>query len=194
MVAAKTQKIRLPLTRRWNLRVRSPRELYWKLHEFLDSERWEHDYKPLQPKSDAINGSALFSNKLIGKHDSHPWWRILVGILLCLTIILIPVGRCFFRKQRVEITIEVEGESYRARGAEVLTTQAKEMLDVISDCRVTLKLNAGKVVKRKKTGEEILKPTKSKRKTQELDRKVTALKSKIDKEILPKIELPELQV
>lgn len=194
MVDVKTQKIRLPLTRRWNLRVRSPRELYWKLHEFLESERWEHKYEPLQPKDDAISGSALFSDELKGRHDSHPWWRILVGILLCLTIILIPVGLCFFRKQRVEITIEVEGESYRARGAEVLTTQEKEMLDVISDCRVTLKLNAGKVVKRKKTGEEIIKPTKSKRKTQELDRKVTVLKRKMDKEILPNIMLPELQV
>jgi hypothetical protein len=164
------------------------------VHEFLELQHWEHSYEPLKPESDAINGSALFSGKLVGRHDSHPWWRILVGILLCLTIILIPVGLCFLRKQRVEVIIEVEGESYRARGAEVLATQQKEVLDLMSDARVILRLNAGKVVKSRKTGEEVIKPTRSKNKTQELYREVTALKRKIDEEILPKIVLPELEV
>ena len=68
------------------------------------------------------------------------------------------------------------------------------MLDIVSNCRVILRLNAGKVVKRKKTGEEIIKPTKSKNKTQDLHTEVTALKKKLDEEILPKIVLPELQV
>lgn len=194
MVNVKTSKTSLPLTYRWNLRVHSPRELYWKLHEFLESESWEHEYEPLKPEGDAIDGSALFSGHLIGVHDSHSWWRILLGILMCLTIILIPVGLCIFRKHRVETSIEVEGESYRARGAEVLSTQQKEVLDVVSNCRVTLRLNAGKVVKRKKTNDEIIKPTKSKKKIQELDRIITEFKEKIDEEIIPKIVLPELEV
>ena len=193
MGKTETTKTRLPLVHRWNLRVRSPRELYWKLHEFLESEHWEHEYKPLEPQHDAIDGSALFNSRLIGMHDSHPWWRILLGILACLTIILIPVGRCLFRSQRVAIIIEVEGESYRARGAKALSTQGKEVLDVVSDCRVILRLNAGKVVKSEKTNEETIKPTRNQKKIQELDRTITILKKKIDKEILPKIVLPKLQ-
>ncbi len=93
----------------------------------------------------------------------------------------------------MEVVIEVEGESYRARGAETLSTHEREVLDLASDARVILKINAGKVVKRKKTGEEAMKSTRNKKKVQKLTGEFMALKKKIEEDILPGIILPELR-
>ncbi len=135
-----------------DVRTGSPRRLWRTLHDFLDDNGFGHEYEELRFDGTPIEGTATFSDGLVGHRDYEkqaPLWvlRVIIGLLLCLTIILIPFGLALIRSSRktirTRIEIGVEGEAYRARGADVTSAHAAEVFDVVADTRITLSIEAG---------------------------------------------------
>jgi hypothetical protein len=134
--------------RKWDVRVASPRKLFRALHDFLDDRGYVHEYEPLKAEPDAIGGTAVFKSELLGKSDSprRDWAYLLFGIFLLPTILLTTLGIRFIRQSRYTMRtiarIGVEGEAYLAKGGTQGTVQS-EVLDVVSDARITLDVEAG---------------------------------------------------
>lgn len=136
-----------PLRHRWNVRVGSPRELVWELYQFLDSKGFEFDntYTPLKMEDTPIEGTATFQSKIEGHRDfpGRSLWRLIVGIILCITVLLIPVGIWLIRKSKHTFSdifrLNVEGEAYRAsaRSQGPYHSQS-EVLDIASSARIIL--------------------------------------------------------
>ncbi len=150
--------------RKWDVRVASPRKLFRALHDFLDELGYVHEYEPLKAEPDAIGSMAIFKSELLGKSDfprrdlAYLWF----GILLLPTILLTNLGTQFIRQSRYTMRtiarISVEGEAYSTRG-EAQSPVQSEVLDVVSDARVTLDVTAGPA-----RGEhKIWRPTENKR-------------------------------
>jgi hypothetical protein len=135
-------------TRKWDVRVASPRKLFRALHDFLDQWRYVHEYEPLRAEADALSGTAVFKSRLVGKIDTPrrdcPY--LAFGIVLLPTILLTSLGMRFIRAsrytQRTVATIGIEGEAYLPR-AQVEGAGQNEVPDVISDARITLDITAG---------------------------------------------------
>ena len=183
---------------KWDVRAGSPRKLWRALHDFLDDNGFEHKYQELKPEESPIEGTATFSDQLVGRRDHKKrasfWFlRILIGLLLCLTIILIPLGLALIRSRlktiRTRVSIDVEGEVYRARGANINTAHTAEVLDVVADTRVTLEAWAGEPIEKK---EDEIRLTKDEREIEKLRHEFEELSHRLD-ELLPKISLPRME-
>ena len=134
---------------KWDVRTGSPRKLWRALHDFLDDNGFVHEYAELRPEGGPIEGTATFSDWLIGYRDHvrpASFWvlRVVVGLVLCLTVVLLPVGLSLIRGRlrtvRTWARVGIEGEVYRTRGASVDAAHAEEVLDVVADARVTLEI------------------------------------------------------
>ena len=137
---------------KWDVRTGSPRKLWRALHDFLDDHGFQHEYQELRLEDSPIEGTATFSNWLIGFRDrkeasSLAFPILILGVLLCLTILLIPLGLLLlknrYRTIRTWATVSAEGEVYRTRGADIQAAHAAEVLDVVADTRITLDILAG---------------------------------------------------
>ncbi len=183
---------------KWDVRTGSPRKLWRALHDFLDDNGYMHEYEELKPEGSPIDGTATFKNYLIGQKDREKrasfWFlRILIGLLLCLTIILIPLGLALIgsslKTVRTKVRIDVEGEVYRARGADINTSHAAEVLDVVADTRVTLQAWVGEPIKKK---ENEIRLAKDEGEITKLRHDFEELSHRLD-ELLPKVSLPHVE-
>ncbi len=183
---------------KWDVRTGSPRKLWRALHDFLDDNRFVHEYEELKPQESPIEGTATFSDTLVGQRNHErqaPFWflRILIGVLLCLTILLIPWGLALIRSRLKIVTtwvrIGVEGEVYRARGANINTSHAAEVLDVVADTRVTLQAWASELIKK---GEDEIRLTKDETEIIKLRHEFEELSHSLD-ELLPQVSLPSIE-
>jgi len=133
---------------KWDVRVASPRKLFRALHDFLDDRGYVHEYEPLKAERDAIDGCAIFKSELTGKVDSLRRDRayLIFGIILLPTILLTTLGISLIKQSRYTlrtiISVSVEGEAYLARDSKRGPVRS-EVLDVVSDARVTLELKSG---------------------------------------------------
>jgi hypothetical protein len=141
-----------PCSAKWDIRTGSPRKLWRTLHDCLDEGGFEHDYQELKFVESPIEGTATFSDGMVGSADHErraSLWlaRTLLGVALCLTILLIPAGLMLIRSRVVSVRtiarVGVEGEVYRTRGGGMTATRAQEVLDVAADVRVILEVRAG---------------------------------------------------
>ena len=136
------------MSNRWDVRVASPRKLFRALHDFLDDRGYVHEYEPLKTERDAIDGCAVFKSELTGKMDSLRRNRayLIFGIILLPTILLTTLGISFIRQSRYTlrtiVSVSVEGEAYLARDSKRGPVRS-EVLDMVSDARVTLELKSG---------------------------------------------------
>ena len=145
-------KARALFERRWDdVRVASPRKLYRILDNFLTDHGYEHEYEELKLESSPIEGTATFRKPLEGKKDikrRRRWGLLIAGIFLCLLVPFIAIGIILIRRSggrlRTTISLDVEGEAYRARGAEIEPSHQAEVLDVVADARITLKADSGR--------------------------------------------------
>ena len=132
-----------PKLYKWDVRVASPRKLFRDLRYFLDEHEYEHKSEP-----DAIDGLAIFKSELLGRKDTQrrDWAYLIFGIILLPTILLTTLGIRFIKQSRYTYrtvaSIGVEGEAYLAKES-LQDIGRSETLDVVSDARVTLSLNAG---------------------------------------------------
>lgn len=140
------------LTARWDVRTGSPRKLWRTLHDFLDDNGFHHEYEELRLDESPIEGTATFSDTLTGYRDrtrpaSAQFLRIAGGVLLCLTLLLAPLGMSLLRSRtktvRTSASVSVEGEVFRTRGANLRTNQADEIVDVVADVRITMAILSG---------------------------------------------------
>ncbi len=183
---------------RWDdIRVASPRKLYRALDNFLTDHGYEHKYEPLKLEDSPIEGTATFRDSLEGKRDikrRRRWGLLIAGILLCLLIVFIPIGIKLIKKSggilRTKIVIKVEGEAYRARGAEAEAGHEAEVLDVAADARVTLKADSGKA--NDKDPYAIVEKTKNKKEIEALRIQFEDLEKRLG-QLLPTIALPEIR-
>ena len=201
-----------PISYKWDGRIRSPRELFRLLHDFLNEYGYQHEYRELKPDPGAIEGTAIFSGRLVGKRDYRKRNKVLffagLGLLL-MGIITVIVG-VVNREETLEaagalliilggvliaissstlrkcIELHIEGESYRAR-AEKLGRLSSEVLDVASNCRVVFTAELGKP---KKNSVAVSKLTRDKEEWDTLQKEFESLKSDFEK-LRPRIELPE---
>lgn len=184
---------------KWDIRTGSPRKLWRALHDFLDDHGFEHEYEELKPEGSPIEGTATFSDCLSGQRDreerAYFWFlRTLIGVLLLLTIILIPLGLALIRSRlkiiRTIVEIDVEGEVYRARGADIDTSRAAEVLDVVADTRVTLQAWSGEPIG---NGEDEIRLTEDEREFTEFKQEFEELSYRLE-EILPRLSLPGIKL
>lgn len=135
---------------KWKMDVRaaSPRKLFRALHDFLDDLGYAHEYEPLKAERDAIGDVAIFKSELVGRKDcpTRDGLRLVLGILLLLTIALVPLAIRLLKTSgylvRTIVRIGVEGEAYRARLG-VQGADEQEVINVVSDARVTLDIRSG---------------------------------------------------
>lgn len=141
---------------KWDVRADSPRKLWRALNDFLDDNGFEHEYEQLKLEDSPIDGTAAFGDTVVGQKESErraDFWllRVILGFILCLTIVLMPLGlRLLSRSHktiRTIVRIDVEGEVYRRRGTQINASQAAEVLGVIADARITLQAWAGEPLK-----------------------------------------------
>jgi len=183
-----------PLQNRWKVRVGSPRELVWELHQFLVCRGYKCEYpneEALELKPTPIEGVATFGSRLEGHKDFSgcSLWRLILGIILCITILLIPVGIWLIKKSKYilsnVIKLNVETETYRASARTQDPYRAQsEVLDIASDARITLEaevilIRAGK-----------MKKVKNKSEIERLGTEFAQLGDELDK-LIPKIALPK---
>ena len=178
----------------WKLRIGSPRDLFWELQRFLDKEGVKSDkpFEPLKLEPTPIEGHATFSGNVDGHKDilKSTRWRFILGIILCFTIILIPIGLWLIRKSAYEVTQEVkinlEGETYRAsaRSQEPYKPQS-EVTDTVSNARVSLE---GNIYRRRGDGK--IKPA-SELEEQAFDTKLSRIEERLNK-LIPSIKLPDV--
>jgi DNA-directed RNA polymerase subunit RPC12/RpoP len=161
-----------PILYKWDGRVRSPRELFRLLHDFLDKYGYEHKYHELSEKPGSIEGTANFWDALIGKKDytkrrqrmsvfytgvalisiglitvgvaiaTDVWTASIIGVVLLIAGIALMVTSRRTTALRKYIKLHVEGETYRARAAQ-LGMRSSEVLDVVSSCRVVFEAKVG---------------------------------------------------
>ena len=179
---------------KWDVRTGSPRKLWRALYDFLDRNGFEHEYEELKPEESPIEGTATFRDQLIEQREREKrvrfWFlRILISLLLCPTMILIPLGlrriRSSLKTIRTMVSIDVEDEVYRSRGANIHTSYAAEVLDAVADVRVTLQAWVGETI-REKEGD--IRLTKDETKITRLRHEFAELSRRLD-ELLPKISL-----
>jgi len=204
-----SERIRAPFSGRWDVRTGSPRKLWRSLHDFLEDSGFAHEYHELILAESPIEGTATFSDWLVGHKDRQrlsSFWllRILVGTLLCVTILLIPLGMPLVRSRtrtvRTWARIGVEGEVYRTRGADMRSSHASEVLDVAADARITLDILGGEPGKAGETGKdsdyEIAKPTEDRGEIKAVRHEFEELRYRVDQllpgETLPSTELREV--
>ena len=194
MSANDTNKTQLSI--KWDIRTGSPRKLWRTLHDFLDDNGFAHEYEELMLSDSPIEGTATFSDWLVGQREHQEraslWFlRTVVGLLLCLTIVLIPVGLALIRsnlkKVRTWIRIGVEGEVYRVRGANRSDTHATEFYDVIADVRVTMQVEMSALLK--KAEGEIERAIESQQDVEDLRYEFKELTDRLDY-LLPTVTLP----
>ncbi|MBL7165389.1 MAG: hypothetical protein ISS55_02765 [Dehalococcoidales bacterium] len=198
-----SERIVTPFSGRWDVRTGSPRKLWRSLHDFLEDSGFAHEYHELLLAESPIEGTATFSDWLVGHKDrqrlSSFWFlRILVGTLLCVTILLIPLGMPLIRSRtrmvRTWARISVEGEVYRTRGADMRSSHASEVLDVAADARITLDILAGEPDKN--SSYEITKPTEDRGEIKAVRHEFEELQYRVDQllpgETLPSTELREV--
>lgn len=132
---------------KWKGRVGSPRELVWELYQFLAEKVYtlEHGYEALRLEKTPIEGVATFTRSIKGHRDfpGRSLWRLIVGIILCFTILLIPIGWWLIRSRKFVlihvITMNIEGETYRASARTQDPYHAQsEVLDIVSNARIRL--------------------------------------------------------
>lgn len=137
---------------RWDVRTGSPRKLWRTLHDFLDDNGFHHEYRELRLEDSPIEGTATFSDRLTGYRDrtrpaSAQLLRIIGGVLLCLTVLLAPLGMALLRSRtktvRTSASVSVEGEVFRTRGANLRSDHAAEIVDVVADIRITMEIISG---------------------------------------------------
>ncbi len=147
----------------WDGRIRSARELFRLLHDFLNKYGYEHEYHELKDEAGAIEGTATFWDSLTGKKDSRKGnlWLLANGLILMITgvivaykgysavnenyegfllgLIIFILGTIFMQKSTVvlrkSLSVHVEGETYRVKAERKGDTSA-EVYDVVSNCRV----------------------------------------------------------
>jgi len=175
------------------IKVGSPGALHWELKNFLVEHKYTTKQTPeeLPMKDTPIGGIASFASTTEGNKYFPKWsiWRLIIGILLLLTILLIPLGIWLIRKSRFKLCygalIKMEGESYRA-GAKTQDpyTSTSEVLSIVSDARLTL---LGEVwierLGKKKKAKQI--------DWQELEKEFNAICASFE-QLLPKLQLPEV--
>lgn len=182
------------LQKRWKTRVGSPRELVWELHQFLVSKGYKCEYpneEALELKQTPIEGVATFGSRLEGHKDfpGRSLWRLILGIILCFTVLLIPVGIWLIRKSkyafRDTFKLSVEAETYRASARTQDPHRAQsEVLDIASNARITLeaevtRIRAGKTKK-----------VENKSESERLEAEFAQLGDELDK-LIPRIALPK---
>lgn len=180
-------------SRRWKVRVGSARELVWDLYKFLDDRGYRHHqpYEALALEPTPIEGVATFKTSFRGYKDfpRRSLWRLIVGIVLCLTVLLIPLGIWLIRKSKYILMhffeLSIDGESYRA-GARTQDPHRpqSEVLDMASDARITL----GAYVMRIRLGKTKL--VHNKLEEEKLAAEFDQLSKELDK-LIPKIEIPK---
>jgi hypothetical protein len=182
-----------PLSKRWKPRVGSARELVWELHQFLADRDYECSptYKALKLEPTPIEGVATFKTSFTGYKNfpRRSLWRLIVGIILCLTVLLIPLGIRLIRKSkyifRHSFELSVDGESYRA-GARTQDPHRpqSEVLDMASDARITLRAEVTRI----RLGK--IKVVKNKSEKEKLAAEFNQLSKELDR-LIPKIEIPK---
>ena len=154
-----------------DLRVESPRRLLRQLHDLLDERGYEHEYEPLKAEKCAIGDIAVFESMLIGKKDYQRFdlSRLILACMLAMTIVFIPLAIKLLESSlyplRTVARIRVEGEAYHTEASPV-DLLFGETLDVVSDARVTLDLEAGVARDRYRK----LKPTRTEDEIEKLER------------------------
>jgi len=180
---------------KWDVRTGSPRRLWRALHDFLDDNGFEHEYEELKFEQSPIDGTATFSDSLLGQREyqrrASLWFlREVVGVVLCLTVILITVGLALMRSSvktlRTTVRIDVEGEVYRTRGASIDTARAEEILDVIADTRITMQVWGGEPAEESKY--DIRRTTTDHREIVKLEKRFKELSERLDG-TLPRVSL-----
>jgi len=178
----------------WDVRIASPQKLTRALHDFLDERGYLCEYEPSEAEPNAISSKAIFKSELIGKRDSPrcDMAYIVFGLLLLPTILLTGLGIRFLKQSRYYLRtiarITVEGEVYPAKGGGQGAVQS-EVLDVVSDARVTLDMTAGVA----QGDYEIVRPTEDKRKLVRLAEEQRELERQLS-ELLATIALPKVDV
>jgi hypothetical protein len=198
-----SERIGTPFSGRWDIRTGSPRKLWRSLHDFLEDSGFAHEYHELLLAESPIEGTATFSDCLVGHKDqqrqSSFWFlRVLVGTLLCVTLLLIPLGvpliRSRTRTVRTWAKIGIEGEVYRTRGADMRSSHASEVLDVVADARITLDILGGEPDKDRDN--EIARPTEDRGEIKAVRHEFEELQYRVDQllpgETLPSTELREV--
>ena|GEM_PF-3501275 len=185
---------------KWDVRTGSPRKLWRALHDFLDDNGFLHEYQELRLVDSPIEGTATFSDRLVGRKEHRrpaSFWflRVMVGTLLCLTVLLIPLGLPLIRSRtktvRTWARLAVEGEVYRTRGADMGSTRASEVLDVVADARITLDIIAGEPSE--ESDYEIDRPAEDRRDITAARRQFEELEYRIDG-LLPAQTLPSTEL
>lgn len=206
-----------PISYKWDGRIRSPRELFRVLHDFLDEYGYQHEYDELKEKPGAIEGTATFWDDLVGKKDYRKRNKVLfftgLGLLLIGLITLI-VGVATFPGRHdeawpigVDASLLITGAILTAISSSTLrkciklhiegeTYRARaeqrgaplsEVLDVASNCRVVFTAEVGKP---KKDSIDVSKLTTRKEEWGTLQKEFESLKADFEK-LRPRIELPE---
>jgi hypothetical protein len=202
----------LALEYTWDGKIRSARELFRLLHDFLNKYTYDHTYHELRDVPGAIEGTATFWDTLIGKKDYNKLNKpllftglgiFLIGIIVGITgitgssvasivtgfvlfflgIILMSVS---YKKMRKCLELRVEGETYRAK-AELRGKTTSEVYDVVSNCRVVF---TGKVGRPDKTSYIVSELTHNEKEWASLKTEFESLKIDFDK-LKPRIEVPE---
>jgi len=139
---------------RWDVRTGSPRKLWRMMNDLLVDNGYAHKHgRELKPESGPIEGTATFHDVMSGWKDcAFPRNQVLfiLGILMCLTVILIPLGSYLIRKSnknfRAGFKLIFHGEVYRTREAGRTNIRAEEVLNVVADTRIELHSWVGKAV------------------------------------------------
>ncbi len=190
------QETGFPFQHRWDFRTGSPRKLWRNLHDFLSDIGYEHEYEELKLEETPIEGTATF-NKSMDSHkdfEQNPRvWLWIIGFMLCITILLVPLGirlmKISSRTLRTRIRIGVEGEVYRARGSDIRSDHAAELLGVVADVRLHIELTAGTPLDN--TDREIV-VTKNKKELKEFNVHFERLTRILDERI-PEIPLASIE-
>jgi hypothetical protein len=196
----------------WDGKIRSARELFRLLHDFLTKYKYDHVYHELRDVPGAIEGTATFWDTLIGKKDysklnkpllfiglgilligiivgvtgitGHNIASIVAGfIMLILGIILMSIS---YKKMRRCLELRVEGETYRAK-AQLRGKTSSEVYDVVSNCRVVF---TGKVGTPDKTSYVVSVITNNEKEWASLKDEFESLTIDFDT-LKPRIEVPE---
>ncbi len=177
----------------WKLRIGSPRELFWELQQFLEKEGFGmgEPSEALTLEPTPIEGPATFNKDVEGQrfYSVCIRWMFILGIILCFTIILIPIGIWLIRKSVYdviqEVRIHVEGETFRASAlSQEPHKHQSEVIDTVSNARVSL---VGKVYRKK--GDNESKPGESE--YQVFEKKLGKIEDKLNT-LIPSIKLPDV--
>jgi hypothetical protein len=211
------EKANAPLELKWDGRVRSARELFRTLSDFLNKYGYENKYNPLKEESGAIEGTAIFSDNLRGKKDysirnkGYFWAGIVllivslivvsialiggpepivavVGLILLIVAVALVVSSKV--KLRRYVKLQIEGETYLAKGKH-LGQISSEVTDVVSNCRVTFTAMVGNPRKEEHL-DGLEKLTRDTKEWEGLREEFDSLIADFER-LRPKIELPRVE-